>query len=170
MYYIGTGVPQDSTEAVRLFRLAAAQGYTQAQFNLGTMYYIGTGVPQDYTEAVRLYRLAAAQGGGKAQCNLGRMYYIGTGVPQDYTEAARLLKLADDQGFPPARKILGHVTAQYPAGTRVRITGLVTAANLSSRLVTAVQPTKPLAAGLIAVRIDGHAKSVSLSWANVQHV
>ncbi len=95
------------------------------------MYYNGTGVPQDSTEAVRLYRLAAAQGLAQAQCNLALM---------------------------------------YPAGTRVRITGLVTAANLNSRLGTAVQPTKPLAAGRIAVRIDGQTKSVSLSWANVQHV
>ena len=54
--------------------------------------------------------------------------------------------------------------------TQIRITGLVTAANLNSRLGTAVQPIKPLAAGRIAVRIDGQTKSVSLSWANVQHV
>ena len=57
-----------------------------------------------------------------------------------------------------------------PIGVRVRIMGLTTAANLNTRLGTAVTPTKPLAAGRIAVRIDGQTKSVSLSWANVQRV
>lgn len=34
-------------------RLAAAQGYAKAQYNLGVMYDNGQGVPQDYAEAVR---------------------------------------------------------------------------------------------------------------------
>ena len=93
-----------------------------------------------------------------------------TRIPKDPTKAALLRKLAYDQGFQPARDGLGQLTAMYPAGTRVRITGLTAAANLNGRLGTAVQPTKPLAAGRIAVRIDGQTKSVSLSWANVQHV
>ena len=56
------------------------------------------------------------------------------------------------------------------AGTRVRITGLTAAAHLNSRLGTVVHPPKPLAAGRIAVRIDGQTKSMSLSWANVGRV
>ena len=135
------------------------------------MYVNGTGVPQDYTEAVRLFQLAADQGLAQAQQNLAAMHLRGTGVPQDYTEAVRLLKLAADQGFQPAQDALvtlGRLTAMYPAGTRVRITGHVEPlARLNGRLGTAVQP---LAAGRIAVRIDGQNKSVSLSWANVQHV
>ena len=83
------------------------------------------------------------------------MYADGRGIPQDLTKAARLLKLAADQSFQPARDGLGRLTAAYSAGTRVRITGLTTAANLNGRLGTAVQPTKPLATGRIAVRIDG---------------
>ena len=98
------------------------------------------------------------------------MYKNGTGVPQDLTKAARLFKLAADQGFQPAQDALVHFTAMYPAGTRVRITGLTAATDLNGRLGTAVQPTKPLAAGRIAVQIDGQTKSVSLSWANVQPV
>ena len=98
------------------------------------------------------------------------MYENGTGVPQDLTKAVRLLRLAADQGFQLARDGLGSLTAAYPAGTRVRITGLTTAANLNGRLGTAVQPTKPLAAGRIEVRIDGQTKSVSLSLANVRRV
>ena len=85
------------------------------------------------------------------------------------TEAARLLKLAADQGHQAARVFLGHLIAACPAGSRVRITGLTAAAHLNSRLGTVVHPLKPLAAGRIAVRIDGQTKSVSLSVANVQH-
>ena len=53
MYANGTGVPQNNTEAARLYRLAADQGDVQAQSNLGVLHKNGTGVPQDHTEAVR---------------------------------------------------------------------------------------------------------------------
>ena len=51
---------QDVVEAIRL---AAKQGDTEAQFNLGIRYASGEGVPQDYAEAGRWFRLAAEQGG-----------------------------------------------------------------------------------------------------------
>lgn len=50
---------EDCAKAARLWRLAAAQGYTDAQFMLGYLYSGGAGVPQDRAEAVRLWRLAA---------------------------------------------------------------------------------------------------------------
>ena len=109
MYEDGTGVPQDFTEAARLYRLAAAQGHAAAQFNLGGMCKDGTGVPQDFTEAARLYRLAAAQGHAGGQYNLGAMHHNGTGVPQDYTEAARWTRLAADQGHAQAQSNLGRM-------------------------------------------------------------
>ena len=167
MYQNGMGVPQDHTEAVRWYRLAADQGLANGQHNLGVAYEAGTGVPQDCTEAVRWYRLAADQGLATGQFNLGMMYSTGTGVPHDFTKAARFLKLACDQGVQPARDLLDKLTAQWPTGTRVKITGLAAAAHLNGMLGTAVTPTKPLAAGRIAVRIDGQTKSVSLSWANL---
>jgi TPR repeat protein len=37
MYANGTGIPQEYTDAVRLFRLAADQECAGAQFNLGGM-------------------------------------------------------------------------------------------------------------------------------------
>ena len=62
MYRCGDGVPQDSTEAVKWYRLAAAQGYAKAQYNLGRMHYLGTGVPEDYVQAYKWMNLAAAAG------------------------------------------------------------------------------------------------------------
>jgi TPR repeat protein len=61
MYDEGKGVPQDYTEAVKWYRLAAEHGYPDAKFNLGTMYGDGHGVPQDYVQAHMWFNLAAAQ-------------------------------------------------------------------------------------------------------------
>ena len=47
MYEDGAGVPQDYTEAVRFYQVAADQGNAGAQFNLGLMHANGTGVSQD---------------------------------------------------------------------------------------------------------------------------
>jgi len=98
MYGNGQGVPQDYKEAVKWWKLAAEQGDTQAQYNLGQMYYKGQGVPQDYKEAVKWYRLAADQGDAFAQSNLGVMYALGKGVPQDYVSAHMWLNLSDSNG------------------------------------------------------------------------
>jgi TPR repeat protein len=41
-------------EAARLYQLAVAQGYAEAQGGLGHLYSKGKGVAQDYVEAARL--------------------------------------------------------------------------------------------------------------------
>jgi hypothetical protein len=88
------GVVQNHAEAVRFYRLAAAQGHATTQNILGCMFEKGQGVAQDHAEAVRFYRLAAAQGHSTAQNNLGYMFEIGQGVAQDHAEAVRLYRLA----------------------------------------------------------------------------
>jgi TPR repeat protein len=46
--FTGTGLPQDPAEAVRLYRLSAAQGYPAAQIRLGTLLDSGApGLAQD---------------------------------------------------------------------------------------------------------------------------
>jgi TPR repeat protein len=62
MYYGGQGVVQDYIEAVKWFRLGAAQGDASAQYNLGVMYGKGLGVVQDYVIAHMWFNLAGAQG------------------------------------------------------------------------------------------------------------
>ena len=94
MYEQGKGVPQDYQEAVKWYRLAAAQKNTPAQYSLGLAYEKGQGVPQDYQEAVKWYRLAAAQGNESAQANLGVMYTKGRGVRQDFVRAYMWFNLA----------------------------------------------------------------------------
>ena len=58
----GRSVPQDETEALRWFRLAADQGFAAAQVTLGMAYAEGGGgVPQDRVAAHMWLSLAAAQ-------------------------------------------------------------------------------------------------------------
>ncbi len=87
-------MPQDYVQAVKLYRLAADQGYARAQTSIGTMYASGHGVPQDDVQAVKWFRLAADQGHARAQFNLGVMYEFGRGVPKDYALAYMWLNLA----------------------------------------------------------------------------
>jgi TPR repeat protein len=70
MYANDRGVIQDDKEAVKWYRLAAEQGQSDAQYNLGLKYAKGQGVIQDYKEAVRLFGLAAAQGNAQGRANL----------------------------------------------------------------------------------------------------
>ena len=94
LYDEGRGVPQDYTEALKWYHLAAAQGEAPAQHNLGNLYAEGRGVPQDYAEALKWFRLAAAQGDALAQYHLGLMYAKGYGVPQNHIEAHKWFNLA----------------------------------------------------------------------------
>ncbi|MBN4048073.1 sel1 repeat family protein [bacterium AH-315-O15] len=94
IYQSGEGVPENFTQAVVWYRIAADQGYAPAQANLGVMYSNGTGVPQDLPEAAAWLLKAADQGYAPAQANLGVMYATGQGVPQDDVEAHKWLSLA----------------------------------------------------------------------------
>jgi len=109
VYYAeGIGVAQNSSEAVKWYRLSAEQGLAAGQVNLGLMYeHGGGGLLRNHEEAVRWYKMAAAQGYASGQNSLGEMYQMGKGTPQNYREAVRLYSLAAEQGF---------VTAQFNLG------------------------------------------------------
>ena len=68
------GLPKDDREAVRLYKLAAAQGNAAAQINLGGFYERGLGgLAKDDQEAARLYKLAADRGNAAARAFLARL-------------------------------------------------------------------------------------------------
>ena len=69
MYRNGKGVPQNHKTAVKWYKLAAEQGYTKSQFNLGAMYYTGEGVTQDNVYAYMWYNIAASSGNETASKN-----------------------------------------------------------------------------------------------------
>ena len=62
MHDFGQGTPKDPEQAVKWYRLAAAQGHGGAQFNLGGLYFDGLGVPRDLVRATMWFTLSAAAG------------------------------------------------------------------------------------------------------------
>jgi TPR repeat protein len=84
MYRLGEGVPQDYSEAKRLFILSRTPiGY----HSVGHFYWSGEGFPQDYKEARKFYLLGAELGDGPSQSMLGAMHKFGHGVLQNLTLA-----------------------------------------------------------------------------------
>ena len=98
------GVPEDYKTAMKWYRLAAEQGDSSAQSNLGDMYSLGMGVPEDYKTAMKWYRLAAEQGDSSAQYLLGSMYAEGMGVIQDNVYAHMWWNIAASSGDKEATK------------------------------------------------------------------
>jgi TPR repeat protein len=96
---------RDYKEAMKWYKLAAAQGDAQAQYWIGAMYYRGRGVIQDYKEAVRWYRLAAEQGDAQAQYWIGAMYYRGHGFTRDHIRAHMWFNLSSSAGHAPGTEI-----------------------------------------------------------------
>ena len=112
MYEQGHGVEMDYKEAVRWYRLAAEQGFSDAQYFLAGMYDRGLGVTQSFTEAVRWHKLAAAQGNTKAQYNLGNSYGKAEGVSQDDIRAHMWYNLSAGGGYAAAVKLRDIVAAR----------------------------------------------------------
>lgn len=93
-------------DVVERWTKAAHQGYTPAQYNLGSIIFEGRGVPQSDIEAVRWWRKAADQGDSDAQFNLGIMLFKGKGTKQDRDEAIIWWQTAADQGLADAQLAL----------------------------------------------------------------
>jgi TPR repeat protein len=112
------GRHQDDVEAVRLFKLSAAQRNALGQTYLGMMYSKGRGgLPRDEREALRLHQLSAAQGNALGQANLGSMYAIGSGgVPRDDVQAIELFISSAAQGSPFGQALLGQMYASGRVG------------------------------------------------------
>jgi tetratricopeptide (TPR) repeat protein len=115
-YYMGHGVPQDDSEAVKWFHKAAGQGHADAQLVLGNCYRHGQGVTKDRVESAKWYskawyRKAIEQNNADAQFSLGDCYRDGDGVPQDYAEAVKWLRKAADQGHDKAQLMLSYAYA-----------------------------------------------------------
>lgn len=102
-YFVGIGMPENITEAVKWYRRSAELGYADAQVSLGARYLIGNGVLKDDTEAVRWFRRAAEQGHAEAQFRMAASHDIGEGVLQDHAEAVKWFRRAAEQGHAGAQ-------------------------------------------------------------------
>lgn len=101
------GQKKSFKEAVRLYILAAQQGYAPAQYKAGFMHEEGNGVLPDHKEAERWYILAANQDYTLAQTSLARLYYHGHQVKQNYEAASVLSQLAANKDDRDAQVLLG---------------------------------------------------------------
>lgn len=79
---------QDTTQAVRWYRLAAEQGFALAQTNLGAMYFDGDGMPQDYVLAHMWANLGAS--GGNEIGRQNRSLYAAKMTPAQIAKAQKL--------------------------------------------------------------------------------
>ncbi|KAI9202491.1 uncharacterized protein BJ171DRAFT_514403 [Polychytrium aggregatum] len=87
----GTGVNQDHTRAVELYRHLADRGMPQAQVALGRCFENGEGIGQDYNTAIKWYAKAADQGSDSGRLRIvflrAWFSFIGHGVQQSDVDA-----------------------------------------------------------------------------------
>jgi TPR repeat protein len=81
-------------EATFWWELAAKEGHSDAQNNVGSSYRHGEGVLQDYAEALKWYKLAAMQGTATSHNSIGEMYLKGQGLPRDNVRAHMWFNIA----------------------------------------------------------------------------
>jgi TPR repeat protein len=96
--------PAKDMEALKWFRLSAAQGNADAELRLGYIYYWGRGEAQNYVEAASWYRRAADHGNVHGMTRLASMYRDGKGVPRDREEERKWDNRANEIATRPARQ------------------------------------------------------------------
>lgn len=109
-YGDGRGVPQNLSEANRLFLAAANQGHMRAEAMAGRAAYFGYGRPRDRVEAARRFERAADARVPEAEYQFGLMLMQGGAVSAEPARGLALLERA---------ATAGHAQAQYAAGVAV---------------------------------------------------
>ncbi|MDQ7249316.1 tetratricopeptide repeat protein [Dongia sedimenti] len=100
MYLKGTAVTRNAKIAHDWFEKAAAQGSTEAEYNLGLLFQAGyTGQP-DYLRAMEHFQAGANAKDGPSMLALGQLYAEGKGVPKDLVQAHTWFDLATANGTP----------------------------------------------------------------------
>ena len=92
--------------AAFLLDVAAANGHTAAQNDMGVLYFWGLGVPRDLQKAISYYRQSSARGEAMAELNLGLCALLGMGIPQNYSQAEAYISSAARKKQPVAATIL----------------------------------------------------------------
>lgn len=128
-YLYGDGVPKDSIQAIKWYRLASGNGSIRATSMIGHIYACGIGIPSNDKEAIYWLEKAAnginangsnvkinlfdnAQHISDAQSSLGIRYFSGDGVIQDFNRAALWLRKAANFGNKYAQYHLGVIYAE----------------------------------------------------------
>jgi TPR repeat protein len=98
-YQYGFGkLAEDDSLAIKWMRKSAAQGYSKAQYDLGSMLSRGEGATKNYSQALEWFIKAANQGHEDHQRTLGKIYAAGEITPTDHKQAIYWLSKAARQG------------------------------------------------------------------------
>ncbi len=96
----------DYAAALHVWLPLAAQGSSDAQFQLGRMYAYGIGVERNFKTSRAWYEKAARQGDGRAAYEVGVYYELGRGVFQDERKAAYWFREGAKAGHAPSQEKL----------------------------------------------------------------
>lgn len=109
----GTGTPKDYTEAARLFRLSAEQGFVGGMAALADLYQHGWGVARDLKEALQWRKAAANTAQPIGVLALARSYELGLDGETNRDEAIRWYRAAADLGSSDGRAALKRLGVKY---------------------------------------------------------
>jgi uncharacterized protein len=98
LHLAGEGIQQNTTEAIRLLKLAIEMGHADSANALGVLYMEGRGIEPDHAEGRRYYEIAAAKGHSDAQRCLAHTLAAGRGGPVDHVTALKWFRAAAEQG------------------------------------------------------------------------
>jgi len=104
MHASGVGMPENNTEAVRWYRIAAEKGNSKAQSLIGTAYHRGIGLAVDDVQAIQWLSKASDQMDPLAQFQLGESFESGWAGKYDNAEAYKWYLLSASQGYTKAIK------------------------------------------------------------------
>jgi len=96
----------DYAAALHEWQPLAAQGSSDAQYELGRMYRYGVGVERNFKTSRAWYEKAARQGDGRAAYEVGVYYELGRGVFQDERKAAYWFSQGAKAGHAPSKEKL----------------------------------------------------------------
>ena len=97
---------KDILRSIYWYELAAKQGHTLAQYNLGAKFLKGEGISKNVNKAMSLWLLSANAGHMQSQFNIGRAYFLGVGLEEDQQKAKFWFQKAAIQGDPKSRELL----------------------------------------------------------------
>ena len=119
-YWHGHYVAKNPPEAVRFWRLAAAQKSREAMFELGVALTGREGIAHDFAAARALLGEASALGHGRAAFILGVLWREGAGGPENAVEAFAYFDLAHRRGVAAAPSSRDRLAEGFDAATRAR--------------------------------------------------
>jgi len=108
VYMRGRGTQKDPQQALHYVRLAAEEGFPDAQWQLAAAHWFdGDGIEANHDEAFKWLSICATQGDARGICFLGHAYREGVGCKVDVKEAAKLFAEAAEMDYAPAIQALG---------------------------------------------------------------